>query len=154
MGTIDTQNNERRLRARFVHRAIETAAPLLATALHRYATTEGMTWAELAQSLDCSIDALNQIAICRPPRPEHFVADVEAIAADYIDVDRLLPLLRRLQVIAAFVEHAVRTSEQQQTKQERVTLLAARDRENEQEGHLPATPAHDQPSPATETDDV
>lgn len=126
MGTMNPPTYERRLRARFVRRAIKTDAPLLASLLHHYALAESLTWEQLAQSLECTVDALNQIAICRPPRPEHFVADVEAIAADYVDPDRLLPLLRRLQVLAAFADRAAQT---QAADAESALLLAARDHE-------------------------
>jgi hypothetical protein len=131
MGKFNPQAYERRLRAGLVRRAIETDAPLLASRLHRYAAAEGMTWAELALSLDGTADGLNQVAICRPPRPESFVADVEAIAADYVAADRLLLLLRRLQVLEALADPANETSGSQETEMGHATLLAARDRENE-----------------------
>ena len=102
---------ERRLLAQFVRRAIQSEAPLLAHALHHYAVAEGMTWMQLACDLGCTTDDLNQIAICGPPRAESFVADVEAIAADYVDAERLLPLLRRLQVLAVFADRGIETAD-------------------------------------------
>lgn len=83
----------------FLRRARKLEAPLLATVLHRYAEAEAMSWDELARSLGCSAEALDQVALCRPPRDECFVQDVEAIAAGYMDSTRLLFLLRRLQVL-------------------------------------------------------
>jgi hypothetical protein len=83
----------------FLRRAVRAEAPLLATSLQRYAEAEAMTWEELARSLGCSPDALDQVALCRPPREENFVADAEAIAGEYLDPARLLPFLRQLQVL-------------------------------------------------------
>lgn len=123
----------RRLRDRFIRRAIETTAPLLAPQLQRYADAEGMSWTELAHSLDCSVDALNQIAICRPPRADRFVADTKAIAADYVDPDLLLPLLRRLQVLEAFAGRTAPASAVPNTDANDALLLAARDHD---EGEL------------------
>ena len=136
MERFNVEAYERRLRAQFVRRAGQTDAPLLAPALRRYALAEGQTWAELSQALGCSVDALNQIALCCPPRTESFVADVEAIAAGYADPDRLLTLLRRLQVFNAFAEHAVEALSDQNAEPERSTLLAARDRDEETNGGI------------------
>lgn len=83
----------------FLRRAAQTETPLLVTSLRRYAAAEGLSWEELARSLGCGPDALDQVALCRPPREESFVRDVEAIAAEHVDPNRLLPLLRRLQVL-------------------------------------------------------
>lgn len=88
--------HERRLRAQFVQRAIQKGAPLLATALQRYAVEQGRSWEDLAQELQCSEDALNQIALCMPPRPESFQQDAEAIAEEYADPERLTALLRKI----------------------------------------------------------
>src|SRR5258708_7434117 len=94
--------SERRFQQRFVQRAIETDAPLLAVALHRYIEAEGLTWDQLAADLGCTKADLDAVAMCRPPRRDHFSADVTAIADQFIEVMRLLPLLRRLQVLEAF----------------------------------------------------
>ena len=134
---------ERRLRAQFVRRAAQDDTPLLASALHRYAAAEGQTWAELAQTLECSVDALNQVALCRPPRAESFVADVEAIAADYVDAERLLPLLRKLQVVTAFAEQAVEALPGRNAAPGRTMLLAARDREEASEEEASQAPEGD-----------
>src|SRR5205085_8292872 len=72
---------DRRLIAGLVRRAISTGVPLLAKGLDRYATAEGLSWEELARSLGGTPDDLNQVALCRPPRPECFVEDTQAIAA-------------------------------------------------------------------------
>lgn len=83
----------------FLRRAVQARAPLLAVRLRQYAEAEAMSWEELAASLGCSVDALNQVALCRPPRAENFVQDVEAIAGEFVNPARLLPLLRQLQVL-------------------------------------------------------
>jgi transcriptional regulator with XRE-family HTH domain len=121
---------ERRLRALLVQRAIETDAPLLAARLHRYAQREGISWAELAHRLGTEEEGLNRIACCYPPRTELFVADVEAIAqVGGVETDRLLPILRRLQVTEALAERAAETRGAYVTDQ---SLLAAREREEPQ----------------------
>ncbi|HZO91995.1 MAG TPA: hypothetical protein VFB38_27000 [Chthonomonadaceae bacterium] len=123
---MNPEAQARRFRAQLVRRAIETDAPLLAAILDRYSRAEGMDWAALAQSLDCTVDSLNRVALCRLPRPDRFVEDVRDIAGDYADPDRLAPLLRRLQVLDAFAAHsAVETA----TPAADQMLLAARDRE-------------------------
>ena len=127
-----TTAQDRRFRERLARRAIETRADLLAVPLHAYARAEGMDWRGLADHLGCSEDALNRIALCRPPRPEHFVGDVEAIAENLVDFDRLLNLLRRFQVLNAFAAHAAETNAGDNAPASGM-LLAARDREEEEE---------------------
>lgn len=85
-----------------VQRAINTEAPLLARDLGAYATSEGLTWDGLARVLGGTPDGLNQVALCQPPRPACFADDVKAIAGDHVDADRLLAVLRQLQVLGAF----------------------------------------------------
>jgi hypothetical protein len=123
-----------RLQERLVHRAREQDGPLLARALQRYAEAEGLSWQELAQSLGCTEEALNQVALCLPPRPEWFVADVEAIAGEYVRVEPLLALLRRLQVLNAFAEEAEQAGP---SAGETALLMAARDREAEAQEREP-----------------
>lgn len=118
-----------RLQERFIQRAREQDGPLLARALQRYADAEGLSWADLAERLSCTEEALNRIALCLPPRPERFVADVEAIAEGRVAIEPLLVLLRRLQVLKAFAEAAEQDSP---AGSETAMLLAARDREAEE----------------------
>jgi hypothetical protein len=99
---------------------------MLARALQRYTDAEGLSWADLAESLGCTEEVLDYVALCLPPRPERFVADVEAIAEGRVAIEPLLVLLRRLQVLKAFAE----ASEQDSSAgSETAMLLAARDRE-------------------------
>jgi len=95
------QSLQRRLAAGLVRQAAERRAPLLATSLWDYARAEGLSWSELAASLGCSEAGLDRIALCRPPREEQFMADAAVIAAGVVAPDRLVPLLRRLQVLGA-----------------------------------------------------
>lgn len=117
----------RRLRARLTDQAIKTGEDaLLAARLHHYAEAEGMDWDRLAASLECSVNALNAIALCRPPRPDTFAEDVEAIAGNYVSIERLFPLLRRLEVLDQLraARYVANTGTHEQA------LLAARDRDD------------------------
>ncbi len=112
----------------FVRRAAQTDCPLLAVSLKRYAEAENLTWEELAESLSGSVNGLNHVAACRPPRPDHFVEDVQAIAGGRVDPDLLLLLLRRLQVL--HVLSTLDTTEALEANSDDSGLLmAARDRE-------------------------
>ena len=127
---INEESRNRRFRAQLVQRAIETLAPdapLLAPQLARHMRAEGLTWTELAASLGTTSDGLNHIALCRPPRPDSFVADVEAIARDYVAPERLLNLLRQLQILEAFASHTAEASAYDADATGGM-LLAARDR--------------------------
>ena len=117
------------MRARLVQRALETDAPLLAAPLHAYAQAEGLDWAALAAALGCAPDDLNRIALCRPPRPARFVEDTHEVAAGCADPDRLLSLLRRLQILDTF--RADRAAESHAAYHSAQALLAARDREED-----------------------
>ena len=99
---MSSSSNRRESAVRdFVRRAVHAGAPLLAVPLYRYAEAEGMSWEQLAAGLGCTVEALDQVALCLPPRDEHFVSDVAAIAGEWVDPARLLPVLRRLQVLSA-----------------------------------------------------
>ena len=134
--SYDKSAAAQRFRANMVRRAIAQRVPLLALPLSRYAQAEELTWQRLAASIGCSEDDLNRIALCSPPRQSHFVDDVQAIAESRADFDRLLPLLRRLQILDAWsAERAAeeRAAYQTETPTAEQMLLAARDREEAQE---------------------
>lgn len=129
--------DERRLRSGLVRRAIATRAPLLAARLHDYAESAGLSWAGLAKSLAVTEEALDQVALCRVPRPTSYAVDVEAIAAGHVDGGRLLSLLRRIEVLAALRSAPGESPIHRPSCYEAGTaalLLAARDREDQPEG--------------------
>ena len=133
-----------KMRAKLAQKARDADAPLLSAALSRYAEAEGMDWNALAASIGCDADQLNRIAICYPPREASFVADVEAIAEGCADAGRLLPLLRRLQILQAFsLDRAAETRADYTGAGQ--SLLAARDRETPE-------PTDDSDNPDRETD--
>jgi len=102
------------------------ASGLLAPMLRRHAEAEGLSWEGLARPLGTSVQSLDRIAACRPPRPAAFAEDVEAIAA-YAGADpvRLLDLLRVLETVKKFAEDAAATA-----NAPRPYTMAARDRED------------------------
>jgi hypothetical protein len=118
---------ERRLIEGFVRRAADTQAPLLAAPLRRYAIREGLSWEELARSLGGTTEGLDQVALCHPPRSERFVEDVAAIAAGSVEADRLLLVLRRIQVLGSFTGFPA-ASMARPSDVASGLLLAARDR--------------------------
>jgi hypothetical protein len=134
----------------FVRRAEETEAPLLATQLRRYAASEGQSWDELAHSLGGTAEALHQVALCGPPRAEHFGEDVAAIAADHVDADRLLALLRQIQVLGAFRGFPAVSSTRHASAGHGM-LLAARDKEEPEEVAEVAERRNDTEADADET---
>jgi hypothetical protein len=143
---------ERRLIDGLVRRAIATDAPLLARDLSRYAAAEGMSWEALARQLGGTPDGLNRVALCRPPRPERFAEDAKTIAAGHVDADRLLALLRRIQVLGAFHGFPEATARQGDRRDEaRGVLLAARDHEEGEEAAPEAedTAPGEEPGPET-----
>jgi predicted transcriptional regulator len=92
----DENAQQRRMRAAFTRRAIETNAPLLAAAFNRYASFCGWTWQELAETLGISEDSLNRMACCAPPRSERFEEDLKEIAAlGGVTADTLRSILAR-----------------------------------------------------------
>ena len=154
---FNAEAQERRFRMQFVRRAIETNAPLLAGALHRYAHAENLTWEALAHSLGGTVDGLNQVAICLPPRPEQFSADVAEIAGEYVDPDLLLSLLRRLQVLESLPAMAVESHSEYGSDPAASMLLAARDHEAaggspQEAGTAPNTEPNNHQPPHSEAD--
>jgi len=122
--------SERRLRRTLIERAAAAGSTLLAAELSAYAKAEGINWEQLEREIGCDTDALNRIACCRSPRSQEFAADVGNIALYAgVDPERLLVLLRKLDVIREFVdgdrgEPGVRCVYPDM-------LLAARDRESD-----------------------
>ena len=108
---------------------------LLAHLLSAYQEAEGLDDAGLAVFLECEIQALPRLALCRLPRAApYFRADIEKIAA-YAQANprRLATLLR-----AAEARQALRRAPGSTAPM----LLAARDRDDSGEGD---TSAEEQP---------
>jgi hypothetical protein len=94
----------------------------LASVLARYAGSERLDDAGLADALGCPAELLPRLRLCRPPRPEpeHFWADVTQIAGRFdLDPDRLAQVIRRGQ--------AIQQMQSQVAAAGPGTLLAARD---------------------------
>lgn len=141
---------ERRLIEGLVRRAAETEAPVLATELRRYAASEGLSWEDLARTLGATSEDLYQVALCRPPRSEHFVEDVATIAASYVDADRLLVLLRQIQVLGVLTGLPAQVPRHQAGAIQGM-LLAARDKEENEERTLPGDTSRGTETDAEET---
>lgn len=91
---------------RFAQR-LRTQPAFMAYVLQRVMTYERMDEQQLAQQLGTSVAGLTRLALCKRPRPdpEHFTADVQAIA-NYTgaDMTELLRLLRIVDTLEAFQE--------------------------------------------------
>jgi hypothetical protein len=97
----------------------------LANALAEYARSEELDDNGLAEALGCARTELTCIRLCGTPRPEHFRADVEAIAAHFgIAPNVLTAIVRRGQSLA-------RLRAVQPTEVKPGFLLAARDEDRE-----------------------
>lgn len=75
----------------------------LAAPLQRWQRAQGLSRAAFAETLGGDAEGLDRLALCRPPRPERFAEDAAAVAAHCgLNPDRLLSLLRKMQVMAGF----------------------------------------------------
>jgi hypothetical protein len=103
---------------------LEGDSSFLASALAGYRAELRVSNQQLAQMLDCSVDALTSLAFCRTPRLNNeklFLSDVQAIAK-YVDCDwqELAKVVRTMQSLGT-LKQFVGTSEDQ-------LLKAARDK--------------------------
>jgi len=99
----------------------------LGSALDEYRRSEGLTREQLSLLLDCSLDSLAWLSLCRRPAPEQFAEDVSMIAERFqIDASRLAQVLRRVDAVAV-LRRAVNMQE------EDPLLLAARDRDRKRD---------------------
>jgi hypothetical protein len=79
-------------------RRVESDPFFLAGLLAEYARSESLDDIGLAAILDCELEALTAIRLCRAPRPDRdgFRQDVDQIAARFgLDADRLTAVVRR-----------------------------------------------------------
>jgi hypothetical protein len=78
-------------------RRVESDPFFLAGLLAEYARSESLDDIGLAAILDCELEALTAIRLCRAPRPDRdgFRQDVDQIAARFgLDADRLTAVVR------------------------------------------------------------
>lgn len=109
--------------ARAAGRAANGPAPLIASLLADW--RRGFE-RDPAEDLGVSGRVLSELALCRRPRRDVWIADVRDIAADLgIDVDRLTTLLRAAETIERL------GSSPPADDQQADRLLAARDREED-----------------------
>ena len=105
----------------------------LANALAEYARSEELGDDGLATALGCARADLTRLRLCGAPRPDHFRADVDAIAIHFgLDPTTLTAVVRRGQSLA-------RLRAMQPAEASPGFLLAARDEE-----------PHPPPAPSTE----
>ncbi len=98
---------------------------LMSSLMLLYREQEGMDDEQLADFLNCDVEALPRLALCRRPRQApHFRGDIETIAAHSgTDASRLARLVRAAEAVQAMrgaPNHAGTSS----------LLMAARDRED------------------------
>jgi len=96
----------------------------LASALQAYAHSEHLNDDALARALECSLETLALLRLCRMPRhePASFREDVVRIASRFgVQVDRLAEVVRRANALDA-LRRAV--------AKDRGLLMAARDRQD------------------------
>lgn len=113
------------LLSRAVRRAAVGPAPLVASliAVWRKAFPEQT----LEQALAGSNETIEELALCRRPRDEHWIEDVTEIAkALTLNADHLASFLRAAEAVERFsIAHPAETSQQGR-------LLAARDRDEDE----------------------
>lgn len=109
--------------AKAVRRTARSSAVLLASALDEWSRAFGANPGEI---LDLDSRRLNQLALCRRPRPDHWLPDARALAGEYgIEPEKLISLLR-----AAEAAEALRYAHPVEAERSG-RLLAARDRDEE-----------------------
>ncbi|HEX2094532.1 MAG TPA: hypothetical protein VHG28_19160 [Longimicrobiaceae bacterium] len=111
-----------------LQRAAERAAErpaYLGWVLSRYLDLEGLDWPAVAAALGRSVD-FAPLALCLRPRPDHFAADVRAVAERFdLDAGALARIVRTVDAVDAMAREA---------PQDRGALLAARERRREPKG--------------------
>ncbi len=84
-------------------RAAEASPVFLAAVFARYRAVEGLDDAEFACRLGVAVDRLDELAICRRPRPDRFRQDVSAIAARFgADPGALAAVVRQVDALETF----------------------------------------------------
>lgn len=86
--------------AHAARRAAGGPAPLIASLIKAWRRVSNK---DAAAELAVSERALNELALCRRPRPEQWVEDVTEVARDLgIDADRLITFLRAAEAVERF----------------------------------------------------
>jgi hypothetical protein len=93
-----------------------------------YCRIEGITRADLAAFLGCSVDSLAWMSLCRRPAADHFADDVSKISERFnADASKLAHIVRRVDVLGAMRQPTIPREDEERM------LLAARDREDDEE---------------------
>jgi hypothetical protein len=81
---------ERRAVAQFIDFIRSNGGPYMVFKLDHYAQAKGLTWAQLAKEMGCTVETLNRVACCRAPEDEDFDAGIRYIAEQIgVDSERL-----------------------------------------------------------------
>jgi hypothetical protein len=118
-----TYRTDEEMLNRAVRRAARSSAVLLASAFEEWSRAFG---ADPGEALGLDRRRVAELALCRRPRPDHWLADASVLAGEFgIDPDRLISLLR-----AAEAAEGLRYAHPEQAGLSG-RLLAARDRDEE-----------------------
>ena len=78
----------------------------LAWVFAQYADAEGKTAGELAATLGVTGSDLSRLALCLRPRPDHFAADIQAIATRWkTEPAALAQIVRHVEVLHGMTEN-------------------------------------------------
>lgn len=106
-----------------VRRAARSSAVLLASVFDEWSRAFG---GDPGQALGLDGRRFEELALCRRPRPDHWLPDARLLAGEFgIDPDKLISLLR-----AAEAAESLRYAHPEQAQQSG-RLLAARDRDED-----------------------
>ncbi len=99
----------------------------LGAVLDEYCRDEGLTREQLSSLLDCGLDSLAWLSLCRRPAPEQFAEDVARIAERFqIESAKLAQVIRRVDAVAVLRRPS-------NAEEEDPLLLAARDHDEEKD---------------------
>jgi len=118
-------NSDDEMLTRAVRRAAKSSAVLLASLLGEWSRAFG---ADAGEALGLDRNRSEGLALCRRPRPDHWLADARHLAAEFdIEPARLISLLR-----AAEAAESLRYAHPEESDRSS-RLLAARDREEDED---------------------
>jgi|SRR5579859_1832336 len=124
--------NKQELLDRFARR-LAGESDFIAELLEAYRTQEQLDESQLAARLSLDTVSYTRLALCRPPRPDHFAADIQRLVditgADPIELTRVI---RQIAAVVAFQQMSAHPPEPHTSAQVvggRHVLAAARDRE-------------------------